>query len=143
MTVAEAAELLGISEGAVRKRVERKKLDADHGPDGRLIVYPDPDATVQDASRDSRATVDDRYTQSLEDQVKYLRSQLDQERDANRENRRIIAVLTSRVPELEAATSSGAQDPDPPAGPTRTPADAGEGPQTGAQRPWWRRMFRG
>jgi helix-turn-helix protein len=26
-------------------------------------------------------------------------------------------------------------------GPTRTPTDAGEGPQTGSQRPWWRRVF--
>ena len=26
-------------------------------------------------------------------------------------------------------------------GPTRTPPDAGEGTQTGARRPWWRRVF--
>ncbi len=31
----------------------------------------------------------------------YLRAQLDQEREANRENRRIIAGLVQRVPELE------------------------------------------
>lgn len=35
------------------------------------------------------------------DQVAYLREQLDAEREANRENRRIIAALTQRIPELE------------------------------------------
>jgi hypothetical protein len=45
-----------------------------------------------------------------------LDDQLDQEREANRENRRIIAALTSRIPELEGATEPrsdppGAQDP--------------------------------
>jgi hypothetical protein len=28
-------------------------------------------------------------------------------------------------------------------GPAHTPADAGEGRQTGFERPWWRRMFGG
>jgi hypothetical protein len=60
---------------------------------------------VSDQSRDQ----DDRYTRSLEDQVEYLRRQLDQERDANRENRRIDAALTSRIPELEASVERGPQ----------------------------------
>jgi hypothetical protein len=60
---------------------------------------------ASDQSRDQ----DDRYTRSLEDQVEYLRRQLDQERDANRENRRIDAALTSRIPELEASVERGPQ----------------------------------
>jgi hypothetical protein len=60
---------------------------------------------ASDQSRDQ----DDRYTRSLEDQVEYLRRQLDQERDANRENRRIDAALTSRIPELETPVERGPQ----------------------------------
>ena len=38
----------------------------------------------------------------LRSQVEMLRTELDEAHAANRENRRIIAVLTSRIPEIEA-----------------------------------------
>ncbi len=145
MTVAEAARMLGITEGAVRKRVERGKLAAEHMADGRLLVYLDHDATTTDKTRDRlRPSRDEQYTRSLEDQVQYLRGQLDQERDANRENRRIIAGLTQRIPELEAASSS--ERPEAPQTveeePDRAePRSATGASQEGARRPWWRRVF--
>lgn len=52
--------------------------------------------------------------------MQYLRGQLDQERDANRENRRIIAGLAQRIPELEAAG---------PSEPPEASQTAGEGPE--------------
>jgi hypothetical protein len=64
-----------------------------------------------------------------------LREQLEAEREANRENRRIIAALTSRIPEL----------------PASSPQSAEEAPQTSTEEPggtvvtplpWWRRIFR-
>src|SRR5215204_3572863 len=146
-TVADAARVLGISEGAVRKRVERGKLSAERTPDGRLLVFLD--ATTTDATRDTthdrpRPSRDDRYTRSLEDQVEYLRRQLERRDEELREHRRLLAGLIERVPELEAASS--------PREPTRasetaTPeeervdvADRSVGPETGTQsRPWWRR----
>ncbi len=144
MSVAEAARVLGITEGAVRKRVERGKLAAEHAPDGRLVVYPDRATTTTDTTRDRpRQSRDDRYTRSLEEQVAYLRGQLDQERDANRENRRIIAGLTQRIPELQAPSEAtggpqtGEQEPERVEDPD---------PQTGTQRPqrsWWRRIVGG
>jgi hypothetical protein len=104
MTVAEAVRVLGISEGAVRKRVERGKLKHGRIPDGRLIVYLDTTATnrhhVHSTTHD---TTTERYVRSLEDQVEYLRQQLDQEREANRENWRIIAGLIQRIPEIDSA----------------------------------------
>lgn len=60
----------------------------------------------------------------LTDQVVYLRSQLDQERQAHAEARRIIGGLVQRVPELEAPAQERAPEPreapESPA-PTRTP----------------------
>jgi hypothetical protein len=38
----------------------------------------------------------------LKDQVQFLRNQLDAEREANRENRRLLAAALERIPELEA-----------------------------------------
>ena len=106
-TVADAARVLGISEGAVRKRVERGKLSAERTPDGRLLVFLD--ATTTDATRDTthdrpRPSRGDRYTRSLEDQVEYLRRQLERRDEELREHRRLLAGLIERVPELEAAT---------------------------------------
>ena len=102
--------------------------------------------------------------------IRTLREQLEAEREANRENRRIIAALTSRIPELAAAESA----PEPPGAPTEAteqpgrvapqPAveraheareshemhmpEAGGGPlprdqQAASERPWWRRLFGG
>ncbi|MDP8951782.1 MAG: hypothetical protein M3N18_06035 [Actinomycetota bacterium] len=104
-SVAQATQMLGISEGAVRKRVERGKMRAERDDAGRLIVYLDSDTTATDTTRDRpRPSRDqgesDRYTRSLEDQVEHLRRQLEEAHAANRENRRIIAGLTQRIPEL-------------------------------------------
>jgi len=145
-TVADAARILGISEGAVRKRVERGKLPAERTPDGRLLVFLD--ATTTDATRDTthdrpRPSRGDRYTRSLEDQVEYLRRQLERRDEELREHRRLLAGLIERVPELEAAT------PQEPSEAVETIEDEPEsaeprpnapGAQEGAQRPWWRRI---
>ncbi len=56
----------------------------------------------------------------MQDQIDYLLKQLDEEREANRENRRLLAALVQRVPELEAARD--AQN-----GPLTPSEGAGEG----------------
>jgi len=143
-TVADAARVLGISEGAVRKRVERGKLSAERTPDGRLLVFLD--ATTTDATRDTthdrpRLSRGDRYTRSLEDQVEYLRQQLERRDEELREHRRLLAGLIERVPELKAAT------PQEPSEAVETveeePERAESRPATaGPQEPAWRRLRR-
>jgi|SRR5215212_4883140 len=146
-TVADAARVLGISEGAVRKRVERGKLSAERTPDGRLLVFLG--ATTTDATHDTthdrlRPSRGDRYTRSLEDQVEYLRRQLERRDEELREHRRLLAGLIERVPELEAATQQE------PSEAVETVGDESERaeprpvavePQEPVQRPWWRRVF--
>ena len=138
--VADAARLLGISPEAVRTRLSRGKLES--VKEGRRVwVLLDPDMTDSDAGRTSDTTEEGRYVRSLEEQVEHLRGLLDGEREANRENRRIIAALTSRIPELEPVPPSEAprmpqEEPEPPS--------EGEDPeeqQRGVYRPWWRRIF--
>lgn len=126
MTVNEAAKVLGISEGAVRKRVERGKLEHERTPDGRLIVRLDTSATsrdrVRDRSHDTTTWNPERYVRNLEDQVQYLREQLDAERQARTEEQRrhdtILAQLTSMIPQLETPSSQE------PSEATQTGADA-------------------
>jgi signal peptidase I len=102
MTVAEAARALGISESAVRKRVKSGKLEHEHAPNGRLIVYLNSAAT-SDEPHDAKT---ERYVRGLEDRVEHLRNELDQERDANQEIKLIIAALEERIGELEASQTA-------------------------------------
>src|SRR5215216_3025615 len=110
MTVAEAARALGISESAVRNRVKRGTLEHERTPNGRLIVYLNSAATsetdrdqILDESHDTRT---ERYIRGLEDRVEHLRNELDQEREANRENRAIITALEERIAELEVSQTA-------------------------------------
>lgn len=122
MTVAEAARALGISESAVHKRVKRGELGHERTPNGRLIVYLDSAATSA-ADRDrvrgeSHDANPERHARSLEDEVQHLRDELEQEREANRENNLIITALEERIAELEASQAKVAEperrDPHPP-----------------------------
>jgi hypothetical protein len=88
----------------------------------------------------------------LRAQVEMLRAELDEAHAANRENRRIIAALTQRIPELEAPREQTV--PQEPTGspegvfeePERAePRSATGGAQEGAENPrrrsWWREFF--
>ena len=155
VTVAEAAVLLGLSEDAVRSRLKRGTLRRKKGTDGTVFVVlaggvPDDrpttnvDRPTTDQTTDQSAlALMQAHLDSLGEHLTYLRYQLDQEREANRENRRIIAGLVQRVPEL---------------GPAYEPRDAPQATAGDAQgheerpfaeeaqealepRSWWRRFF--
>jgi len=88
----------------------------------------------------------------LREQVEDLRARLDVADQRDREQRRIIAALTSRIPELPSAPVEAHEDapggpqspgptstlPEPPAG----PQTGAQPPQTGTRKPWWRRVLR-
>jgi hypothetical protein len=98
LTVHDAARVLGISEDAVRMRVKRGTLQSER-EGGRLYVFLTPEPTHEPTDRTNELIGE------LKDRVRSLEEQLGSEREANRENRRIIAALTSRIPELPAASS--------------------------------------
>jgi hypothetical protein len=139
-TVAEAAEVLGISAEAVRGRIRRGTLPVER-EGGTVYVMLDEqldDRTTDDQPRTTGDQPGDRtdlLIAELQDRVRSLE-------EANRENRRIIAALTSRIPAIEAPSDerespqtveeeSERAEPRPPS----------SGTQEGVQRPWWRRMF--
>ena len=79
----------------------------------------------------------------LSSQVEMLRAELDEAHAANRENRRIIAGLVERIPAIEAPASPEARGSSETASEGASPRSDAPGPQEGAQRPWWRRVFGG
>lgn len=132
-------------------RARRGTLDSTH-ENGRLYVWLDTDK----ASVHSQGEV-----QAYRELIEELRDRVRSLENANRENRRIIAALTQRIPELEApapsellgASETAAEEPE-----REEPWPSTGGPQTGSERPrdtaefpargnllrpWWRRVFGG
>jgi hypothetical protein len=75
----------------------------------------------------------------MQARIDSLERQLEQANERDRENRRIIAALTSRIPAIEAPheATGGAE----PVEEEAEPRPATGGAQEGLQRPWWRRVF--
>jgi uncharacterized coiled-coil protein SlyX len=107
-----------------------------------VYVYLSPSETFhktnQDAVQDDASkTVQNSYIRSLEDQIAFLRRELER-KDA------ILLNLTERIPQLKASseareTHEAAEEQQGRA----QPRSAAGGAQEGARRPWWRRMFGG
>src|SRR5215204_54630 len=95
VTVREAAQALGISEGAVRMRVKRGTLPSTR-EGGRLYVLLNVDPTPE-PERPHDGTHD--RTSEL---IATLREQLQAERQAHSEARRLLAAALERIPAIEA-----------------------------------------
>jgi hypothetical protein len=84
-------------------------VDRTHGPtglDNGTQANGDVDRTEYGQGSDTQS---DALHSSLQDQVSYLRKQLDLEREANRENRRLLAAALERIPEIEAPRTARPQ----------------------------------
>jgi excisionase family DNA binding protein len=129
VTVQEAARLLGISEGAVRARIHRGTLETER-ESGTVYVRLNADDTTNERTEQSE------LVQTLREYNATLERQLNAEREASAELRRIVAGLVQRIPELEAP-------PEPRESPETAPKSSAGDQEEGTQRPWWRRLFGG
>ncbi len=128
LDVNQAAEVLGLSTDAVRKRARRGTLDSEKTEDGSLYVWLDngtPNGTPN-GSTPTQAHLD-----SLQEQIEFLRRELERKDH-------LLAAALERIPAIEApqtnAEDAGGSEPHP----------ATEGVQEGAEpRSWWRRWFGG
>src|SRR5215210_6859805 len=141
VTIQEAARRLGVSEGAVRKRVTRKTLRHDKAPDGRVFVYLDAGARRGvDGGQDEGVAPDSNALISrLEGEVEFLRDQVRRQQEIIAQQAVTMRQLTeappqeaTEAPETVEETSEGAE-----------PRSATGASQEGVQRPWWRRVFGG
>ena len=139
MTVPEAARQLGISPEAVRNRLSRGTLRSVK-ESGTVYVLLETDRTHH--TDDIPIDIPQGLVMEMRGRIESLERQLEQANERDRENRRIIAALTQRIPAIEAPPEAqGSSERDAPTDdtPTDTPGEVREG----VQRPWWRRVFGG
>lgn len=127
VTVAEAAKLLGITPDGVRMRVRRDSIDHEKDENGRLFVYVDETELdrneVQDLSVNAYLAILQEQIEQLRNDVADWKEQLQEEREANRENRRLLAAALERLPPaLEA--------------PEEAPPEAQRSPETASEEPY-------
>jgi excisionase family DNA binding protein len=142
LTVDQAADQLGVTVDAIRSRVKRGTIE--HVREGgRVYIVLGADQarpghnqyTAQDASPGE-------LVEELRERVRYLERQVEEERDANRENRRLLAAALERIPAIEAPqeASESPEGAEPRSDRGTTPEEQEEP----TSRPsWWRRMFGG
>ena len=145
VTIQEAARRLGVSEGAVRKRVTRDTLRHDKAPNGRVFVYLD--GGVDAGVYEGVDTHNDALVAQLRDEVAYLREE-------SRRKDEIIMQQATTMRQITAGTSQeppeSSESPGPTQRPTPDPGEAHggtegrEGQETteaAEPRSWWRRWF--
>jgi hypothetical protein len=92
---------------AIRKRVQRGTIPHEKDGDGRVWILLDTGRPRQDKDQDATGQrYDTRDVAPLVDEmrgrIESLERQLEQANERDRENRRIIAALTQRIPAIEA-----------------------------------------
>jgi hypothetical protein len=144
VSVPQAADHLGTTVDAIRKRVQRRTIPHERDRDGRVWILLDTGRprqdTVQDTVKpqsDSTALISEMSAHNAT-----LQAQLEAERQAHAEARRLLMAALERIPAIEAPQEA----PDAPEMveevPDRAdPRPATGGAQEGAHRPWWRRVF--
>jgi hypothetical protein len=142
LTVPEAARGLGISSEAVRNRLSRGTLQSVK-EDGTVYVLLETDRLRY--TDDTPTDIPDEPTALIsakDETIRVLREQLEAERAASAELRRIVAGLVQRVPELEPARE---HTPDPRESPVTPSQEQGDGvvPSEQEKRSWWQRWFGG
>jgi hypothetical protein len=131
VTLREAADILGLSKEAVRKRVIRGTLRSDTGGDGRRYVY-------LDAGGDEATTHEgDALISEMRSRIQFLEDEL-QRKDA------ILLNMTEAMKAL--SPPSQETPPDERESPQTAEEQQGRGdvppePQAATSRPWWRRVI--
>jgi hypothetical protein len=140
VSVPQAADHLGTTVDAIRKRVQRGAIPYEKDAAGRVWILLDTGRPRHDATG-HRQDAGGELADELRDRIRYLERQVEEEREARRRADTLLAQLAKCVPQLEAP-----ETPEPRSdSPSSTEAEAGGGPETTTERPeersWWRRRL--
>jgi len=137
MDVRQAAEELGISSDAVRKRVARGTLRSDKREDGSVKVWLDDDqptgGTWAGHRLDELVEAKEEALRDLRDQLEYMRRESERKDAIIMRMAQANASLTQRIPELEA--------PPEPRDAVKVSETSGNGTREDTQEPLQRRSW--
>ena len=95
ITIREAAYRLGVTEDAIRKRIQRGSLEKELGSDGRVYVYLDLGQDISHPkSQVHRDPMVDELVEELKDRVAFLERALDRKSLEAERYQQIVAGLT-------------------------------------------------
>ncbi len=159
LSVAEAAEALGVTRDAIHKRIRRGSMEHEKGEDGRFYVYvetstPGLDKSVDKSKDESKVEVLERLIEGQQERIEFLERELERRGDETTRLHQIVGGLTqanarlaARVPELEDPASPETRGSPESSGPAHDSAPAPGGAQAAPQEPerrsWLRRVFGG
>ena len=114
VSVYQAAEVMGVTVDAIRKRISRGTIPHEKGEDGRVRVILDTDQDAASKIPDTDQPQSDRSAliSAKDETIATLREQLEAERQAHAEARRIIAGLVERMPPAIEAPSQARESPE-------------------------------
>jgi excisionase family DNA binding protein len=139
LSVTEAADALGITVDAVRSRVKRGTIDHVRvGARVYVLLGDDEPRPGRDQHTDQRTTTPEDRSAEL---ISTLREQLQAERQAHAEARRLLAAALERIPAIEAPSDERESPQTVQEEPDRAEAATGEVQEGAQRRSWWRRMF--
>jgi hypothetical protein len=153
VTIQEAAKRLGVKDGAIRKRIERRTIESDKDADtGRVYVYIDePPFDEPEVGYDGRDTgYDEGYdTPYPAGYDMLIRSQQEQIEFLRRELERKDAILLNMTEAMKALNPPEETPPDTPLEPRESPETVSgnvgdtQAPPEREKRSWWHRLFNG
>lgn len=162
VTVYQAAEVLGITVDAIRKRIQRGTIPYERHDDGRVYVLLDragkpqgessgtsghPASTARHVSGQTGRTVQDpvrdELIENLKDQIEHLRRVIDTRDMELQRKDSIIAALTQRIPELEAPAERREAPETTTQGANGSATDTPDPQESTQRRSWLYRFFFG
>ncbi len=149
VTVEEAARLLGLSDNAVRKRLERGTLDSEK-VDGIRYVLLNSEVSRHDRDMSQHATdtpndmlgdigLMQAHLDSMREQIDYLKDVIEKRDEEMRRKDHLLAAALERIPAIEEAPPEPREDPE-----TASPRMEGVETPIAEEKPvssWWRRLF--
>ena len=148
VTVAQAAEILGVTVEAIRGRIKRGTLKHERHSGTVYVLLeadqstnrtrPDIDQTADRLQSDSTALIS-----AKDETIATLRDQLEAERQAHAEARRLLMAALERIPPQIEAPQEARESPQTVEEERERvePQSSTEGRQESVHRPWWRRVL--
>lgn len=141
ISVPEAAELLGVTQDAVRKRIHRDAISWEQDDDGRYYVYLDSEDTTRNTYRATRQdTSRDALLRSMQDQIDTLKQEVADWKEQARRKDHLLAAALERIPAIEEAPSEPRESD---VSPSDKPGEDGVPPEEEKRRSRLYRFFFG